>query len=360
MPLEMGVWRLDNGRPRRLPSTVLPSEAALEDYLATDPSLLGDPLLVIGRQVRTAHGKYIDLLALDADGAVHVLELKRDRTPRDVVAQTLDYGSWVQSLDRDEIRSIADAHLDRPLEAAFDDTFGISLPDTLNEDHQLTIVATELDPASERIVEYLHGFGIPVNVVFFSYLVDGDREYLARSWLISPDDPHTNTPTPSRTKRAAWNGRDWFVSFGDGGARRHWDDARRYGFIAAGGDTWYSRTLHSLPAGARIFTHIPAQGYVGVGTTTGPAVRFDEATVTVDGIPRRLADLDLQGSYATNPGGVDTDQEADYVVPVEWIATHPREEAFWEKGMFANQNSACKLRQEFTLGRLYARFGIDD
>ena len=45
----------------------------------------GTDLLIIGRQVPTGFGGFIDLLALDAEGRVHVLELKRDRTPRDVV-----------------------------------------------------------------------------------------------------------------------------------------------------------------------------------------------------------------------------------------------------------------------------------
>jgi hypothetical protein len=30
----------------------------------------------------------------------------------------------------------------------------------------------------------------------------------------------------------------------------------------------------------------------------------------------------------------------------------PREQAFWEKGLFANQNVAAKLRRPFTLQRL--------
>ena len=42
--------------------------------------------------------EYIDLLGLDADGRTHVLKIKRDRTPQDVVAQALDYGSWVKGL----------------------------------------------------------------------------------------------------------------------------------------------------------------------------------------------------------------------------------------------------------------------
>lgn len=97
------MWRVDGDDPRRLAPSSMPLESKLEGYLAKDPGLLGDQLLVIGRQVRTPHNKYIDLLAMDVDGNIHVLELKRDRTPRDVVAQLLDYGSWVSTLDREDI-----------------------------------------------------------------------------------------------------------------------------------------------------------------------------------------------------------------------------------------------------------------
>ena len=96
MPLDIGLWRFDDGIQRRLP-TGMPSEKRLEDLIETDPSVLGQPLPLIGRQIPTSYGKYVDLLALDGEGAIHVLELKRDRTPRDVVAHTLDYGSWVQT-----------------------------------------------------------------------------------------------------------------------------------------------------------------------------------------------------------------------------------------------------------------------
>jgi RecB family endonuclease NucS len=41
----------------------------------------------------TSYGKRIDILAIDAEGTLYVLELKRDQTPRGIVAQLLDYGS---------------------------------------------------------------------------------------------------------------------------------------------------------------------------------------------------------------------------------------------------------------------------
>ena len=70
--------------------------------------MLGEALMILGRQVKTDSGKVIDLLGIDAEGGVHVPELKRDRTPRDVVAQILDYGSWVEQLSQKQIRDICD------------------------------------------------------------------------------------------------------------------------------------------------------------------------------------------------------------------------------------------------------------
>ena len=311
--------------------------------------------------MRTPHGKLIDLLAIDADGNLHVLELKRDKTPRDVVAQVLDYGSWVTTLTREQVIDLASGHLAVPFEAAFEDVFGAAPPDELNAELELTIVATDLDASSERIVTYLRGFGLPINAVFFSYLEDDDRRYLARSWLAtSMEETSGSTAQAKKGKRADWNGRDWFVSFGDDVSSRSWEDGRTFGFVSAGGDAWYSRTLRSLPVGARVNVHIPGHGYVAVGETIGEAARFDEAKVLVDDHWVPLADQRLNAPYAHgSPGQAQTDDVAEYVVPVRWFTSRPKAGAYWEKGMFANQNSACKLRQEFTLHRLATHFGVD-
>ena len=47
------------------------------------------------------------------------------------------------------------------------------------------------------------------------------------------------------------------------------------------------------------------------------------------------------------------------MLPVAWHETRSPAQAVWEKGMFANQNSACKLRNAFTLEILYRAFGIE-
>lgn len=362
MAVEMGIWRIDGGKPRKLNSAVMPSERQLEELLEQDPTLLGEPLLIIGRQVMTPYGKFIDLLAMDGDGHLHVLELKRDRTPRDVVAQALDYGSWCATLTTEDLVQIANEYLSVPFEEAFDDVFHTSRPDALNEELQLTIVASELDTSSERIVTYLREFGVPINAVFFSYLEEEERAYLARTWLAASEKTTAaQSGTGRKGKRTSWNGVDWFVSFGEGDYQpgRNWEDALRYGFVSAGGGVWYSRTLRNVPVGARINVYIPKQGYVGVGTVTGEPVRFDEATVDVDGRRAKLVEQPLTGGYNYGSvGAPDNDDDAEWLLPVEWIDARPKERALWRKGMFANQNSAGRLRQEFTLDLIAQEFRI--
>ena len=100
MTLEAKAWKIESGRVEQLERSRLDEEARLEDWLCTDISLLNDELLIIGRQVRVDGGA-IDLLAIDEEGNLVIVELKRDQTPRDVVAQTLDYASSVQEFNRE-------------------------------------------------------------------------------------------------------------------------------------------------------------------------------------------------------------------------------------------------------------------
>lgn len=357
MPVEMRMWRIDGEEPKPLTASVLPAEKELHEFLKRDPSLLGDRLLVIGSEVITPYGPRLDLLAIDADGNLNLLELKRDKTPREVVAQVLDYGSWASTLSRDDIIDIATKHLDQPFEAAFEDVFGSAPPDELNGDLSLTIVAAELDASSERIVNYLREFGVPVNAVFFTYLEDDGRRYLARSWLATSEEGAPAAPSAAKKgKRANWNGLDWYVSYG---GNRNWEDARRFNFIAAGGGKFYSQTMRTLPEGARVWVNLPGTGYVAVGRTIGSAHRWTDAMVKVGEGWVKLSEQDLAGTPHPHFDDADADM-AEWVVPVEWLDARQETAAFWEKGMFASQHSACKLRQEFTLGRLVVHFNVDE
>ena len=253
-----------------------------------------DDLFQIGRQVITDFGKRIDLLAIDERGDLYVIELKRDRTPREVVAQALEYGFWTQGLSLEAVRELyAKHHQGDDFDSAFTSHFEGDLPESINTDHHLVVVAGGIDTSSEQIVEYLRGYRVPINVLFFEYLQDGDREYLARSWLSDPEIEASSGA--SGKKQAPWSGLDFFVAVGEN-QHRNWDDMRRFGFVSAGHGEKYRKAMSNLFEGARVWAAIPGTGYVGMGEVIAPAVAINDFEVEVDGVTVPILRAPLEAS----------------------------------------------------------------
>jgi RecB family endonuclease NucS len=80
-------------------------EETVESWLASNPDCISeeDSLLIIGRQVSTDLRTAIDLLAVDSEGNAAVIELKRDRTPRETLAQALEYASFIEQLSYEQL-----------------------------------------------------------------------------------------------------------------------------------------------------------------------------------------------------------------------------------------------------------------
>jgi len=77
MPVEMAIWKLGT-KPEPVQLTGLDQESTLERALSADLSIIDPDLMMIGTQVQTDHGKRIDILAMDRQGDVVILELKRN------------------------------------------------------------------------------------------------------------------------------------------------------------------------------------------------------------------------------------------------------------------------------------------
>lgn len=366
MPLELGVWRIDQSIEAIAPQR-LENESMLEQLIEKHIDIVAPDLMVIGRQVPTSFGKIVDLLAINSMGDLVVIELKRDRTPREVVAQVLDYGSWVHTLESDQIATIWGNYVERyghaklkgkSLDEAFCEAFNTSsMPDDINEDHELIIVASALDESTERIVDYLAvRHGLRINAVFFRAFKDGDRQYLTRAWLRDPaSDPIEASEANANN---AWNS-EYYVSFG---GDRDWDDAVKYGFVSAGGKSWYSNSLQMLSPGDRIWVNVPNTGYVGVGIVTESRVPIDDFYVKNEqgvSVPilKSPAKIGNRISYAEDP------ERCEYLVGVNWIKTVTKQNAVKEKGFFGNQNTVArptKPKWRHTVQRLKERFGIQD
>lgn len=341
MPIQHAIWKIGD-TPAPLITSRLASEQQLEDMIVRDPRILSSEWMLIGRQEITSHGGRIDLLAIAPDGSLVLIELKRDRTPREIIAQALDYASWVEQLGAEKIAQFYQRYSGGgSLDEAFQMRFGIELDEeTLNQSHQIIIVASELDPSTERIIGYLNARDIAINVVFFQVFEHGAGQLLSRAWLIDPGETQANVATATATKgeKEPWNG-EYYVSFGDA-TSRSWDDARNFGFISGGGGSWYSQTLRLLSPGDRVWVKIPKKGYVGVGTVLESVQSVNDFKVlTASGEQPALMELKHAEKYRLT---ADDAERAEYFVRVKWLDTVVENKAINEIGLFGNQNTVCQ------------------
>lgn len=348
MAFSIKLWQVNGTTLQEVPVESLDDERRLEDWIAADPSILGIDIVLVGRQVVTGNRGRIDLLGIDSDANLVILELKRDLTPREVVAQALDYGCWVKGLTYEAVDSGSQRFSGKPLKEAFEDHFGFPIPTSINTSHSIIIVASMLDDSSERIVQYLtETYDVPINALFFTFFRSGESEYMGRAWLKDPEEVRERG---AARKQAPWSGY-YFVNVGEGD-HRNWDDCRNYGFLSAGQGEWYSNGIKRLGAGDKVFAYMGGIGYVGYGTVTTPAVMAKEFAVDGGG---SLLDLPLsQPRLAENK---DNPRLSEWLVAVDWHRTFPREKAKRFSDMFANPNIACQLRHPPTVEFLRREFG---
>jgi len=356
MALSQVLWSLGDKQP--LAEAALLSEHELEETLHTNIDLLDPNWLVIGRQVKTKNGKFLDLLCMDRDEDLVVVELKKDLTPREVTAQVIEYASYMAEQKSEDLGKIYSDYSakylehDESLNEAYCKKFGADLDDELvNQKVKMVIVAAKMDDGTEHIIQYLRNtYDVDINILFFQVFQHGEDRLLSRVWF-EEDMELDEAPRPT----GDWNG-EFYVSFGSG--ERRWEDAVKYGFISAGGGIWYSKTLKKLHAGDRIWVNIPHTGYVGVGTVTGESMQASHAVLNINGKSQAMSDLKLLGDYFYS---ADDPSCAEYIVPVTWIKTFPKDKATKEIGFFGNQNTVCcpeTSKWQYTIERLKKLWNI--
>lgn len=192
MATETKAWEIVDGRLKPL-ETSLANEGRkesldLESWIATNPSIIRPGLTVIGRQVMTGSGP-LDLLAIDRSGDLVIIELKRDRLPRETLAQAMDYASDVASWGIDKLSEVCTKYTGKSLE----DVLSEHLPDmdlesfAVNESQRIILVGFAIEASLERMVEWLSdGYGVGINAVILKYVrTSSGDEVLTRTAIIS-------------------------------------------------------------------------------------------------------------------------------------------------------------------------------
>ncbi len=166
-------------------------EAKLEDWLANNPHCIleEETILIIGRQVSTNLGSVIDLLAVDRSGDSLVIELKRDRTPRETIAQILEYASFVDALQYKQIEEIFTQYTNEDninLADYHRSYFQLTEDEAVafNKNQKLVIIAQVINREVKQISTYLRKKGVDFYCLEFKYFTNEKSEKIISTDLV--------------------------------------------------------------------------------------------------------------------------------------------------------------------------------
>ena len=211
---EIKIWSVDDrGVVPVQPADAVPSELLLERTLVSHPEILIPGLKLVGRQTPTEGGP-LDLLGVDEDGRLVLFELKRGMLSRDVVAQVIDYASYLDSLDDDTLgRHISDNSGKNGIEKIdnFQQWYGEDAEgDGLGSMRPLRVylVGLGVDDRTERMVKFLaNNGGLDIALLTFHGFRHEGRTLLARQIRVEGGSPSDEPPKTRRVDREAnWKG----------------------------------------------------------------------------------------------------------------------------------------------------------
>ncbi len=194
MGTEIKTWQIVDGKLQSI-VTNLKNEGRTEPYdlepwLESNPAILGPDIVIIGRQTMSKSGP-IDLLGIDKTGNVVIVEIKRDKLPREALTQAIDYASDAAGWTIEKLGEICSEYSGKSLEETLTESF----PDvdveslTINDTQRIILVGFSVESSLERMVEWLSdNFSVNINAVVLNYVktASGD-ELLTKTSIISEE-----------------------------------------------------------------------------------------------------------------------------------------------------------------------------
>lgn len=216
----MEVYKIEHEKMTRIDEADVEYEKNLENRLIRTAAaeIGGVEVLYISQQGTTEHGKQYDLVGVDEDGNLIVVELKRGKAPRNVIAQALDYVSRLRHREYDDLNEYYKkftrnrGYGEKSLREAHKTYFDLDEPlteDEFNTDQRIVIIGTKFDDAVTNMADYLRSRG-DMDVVLVQYKMyrgdaDGqDIELLTTNAIrrpISNEPAATNKSLSKKQKR---------------------------------------------------------------------------------------------------------------------------------------------------------------
>lgn len=294
----MPIWKITDRGPVQVPETDLRQEHLLEEHLEAwleaNHALLGEQLLIVGRQVPIPDlNDRIDLLALDPQGNAVIIELKRGILSDPVDMQALRYASYVSRWTFEEFERQARTYSGKVGDAEFNfndqyESFCVAagadeVPD-INSDQRMIIVGSEVRAKLGSVALWLLEHNIDIKVVEIEAYREGETLFLQPQVIIPlPVSKFTETGRTRATEGARpWknDGRKWHLEKRCGPATREMmlalDELIRDRFTV-GGPRWGQKLYVAYRVGNRNWLTVKTQASLLRLRFLVDAGAFDEA-----------------------------------------------------------------------------------
>ena len=202
---KMGLYKLrvedddiNKGVLEKVVSQSIDYEKLFESWLENSPDVLleEETILWIGRQLNIQVGdgnKYPDLIGINSKGDIVICELKKGKTPREVIAQILEYASWAKSLTYEDLNNICKRYYQndellkgKELIEVFKEVFYPEDDEDINiifnNQQRLFIIAEEISKVVLEVINYLNSeYFVPIIGVEYSVYKSSEGEFIVNT-----------------------------------------------------------------------------------------------------------------------------------------------------------------------------------
>ncbi len=257
----------------RVASELNLTEKTLENWIAANPELLFgvEKVLVISQSV--AGQRMADILALDADGRLIIVEIKRDWSDRATVGQLLEYAVAMTGRNYEDLEKMDQDYwprrhgespyvslLERFRELTDDPKSDQKDIPKRQQGHRICIVAPGSDDGLLRIVGWLKEYGVPISFVPFTLHADTDN-----ADILLEIEPLPKVQLAGENVVAEWQG-DWFFNTNETYAPGTYRQMFDQGVIAIYGYESGAANLTGSTEGQRVFAYVNRKGVLAVGS----------------------------------------------------------------------------------------------
>lgn len=174
----------------------------LEKWVESDPAILGEELMVITTEFSgfDKTSERLDVLALDADGRLVVVELKRDDSGKSVDLQALKYAAYCAPMTLDDVASVHAEYLTRQGAATTAEGAKLRILDfVVNEEFvefddkpRIIIVSREYRPEVTSSVQWLRTFGLDITCIKWDVFELPDQKIVIDTSVLIPQPEMKN------------------------------------------------------------------------------------------------------------------------------------------------------------------------